>query len=123
MLEPSLTSFPIPLFRLLSSLLSYSRLNHGEQPQKKDASYLYTIKPKPNKPLHDYLGCFNKAMLEISMLKKRAMLQVVKWGVLAGIAFLNSISKIKPASFKQFKDKAQKYIVQEDSIKAQKKLE
>lgn len=50
----------------------------ASKPSEKDASYLMTIMWKQGKHLLDYFACFNKAMLETSLLEKGVVIKAAK---------------------------------------------
>jgi len=93
------------------------------RPTERDTSYLFTIKQKGGEPLKDYLGRFYKAMLEIRGVDSKVVVAAAKQGVLADSAFFNSISKNRLTTMEEFREKAEKYVLQEESINARKENE
>lgn len=75
-----------------------------------------TIKQKQGESFQDYLRNFNKVMLEVPSLKKRVALEAVKQAVLWNSPFYLSILKVKIGTFKQIREKAEKYILQENAL-------
>ena len=92
----------------------------SSKPAEKSASYLYTVKQKVTESLREYVTRFNKAYLEIQGLNEAVAVEAMKQGVLPDGAFFDSISKVKNITLDQIREKAQKYIRQEETRSSRK---
>ena len=87
---------------------------------ERDCGYLFSIKQKSNESLKDSIQRFNRAMLEVPAVDTRVAAAAAVQGVLANSPFHLSITKLKFVSMEQFIAKAEKYILQEESLAARK---
>ena len=92
----------------------------SSKPAEKSASYLYTVKQRAIESLREYITRFNKACLKIQSLNEGVAVEAMKQGVLPDGAFFDSISKVKNITLDQIREKAQKYIRQEETRSSRK---
>ena len=87
---------------------------------ERDYYYLFLIKQKNNESLQDYVMSFNRAKLEVPGVESRVAAATAMQGLLVDSTFYLSVSKLKFTTMEQFATKADKYILQEENIAAQK---